>query len=380
MKILHLISSGGMYGAEAVITTLCLQLHENGHTSDIACFMNRHRPNTDFYEAARNQGLAVQSLLCRSRIDIDALRVLRRLIVEKDYDVVHSHNYKADVYLRLATFGLPVCVVATCHTWYDNDHAVWLYGVFDRMLLRFFDAVVSVSPGVSLRLKKAGIRSGAVTEITNGIAVEKYSNRFTVLQKELSIPHDRIVVGVVARLSREKGICHFLNAIHLLRDSTESFYFVVVGEGPEGASLRQQTEELGIADKVHFLGRREDMPEVFASIDILVQPSLNEGLPISVLEGMASGCTVIASRVGALPTVIEDGTSGVFVPPGDSQSLSQAILRVGNDPTLQAELGGNAQRRVQSLFSAQEMARKYLSIYEANGTPMSLGRRVPSTL
>lgn len=380
MKILHLISSGGMYGAEAVILTLCRCFQESGHISEIACFLNEHRPNTEFLESARAQGFAIQAIPCRSRIDIKTVRNLRRMIVEGEYDLIHSHNYKADIYLKLATIGLHIPIVATCHTWYDNNPSVWLYGALDRFLLRFFDAVVSVSPGVTIRLRKAGVRSSAVTKITNGIAVEKYQNRFAGLRRELNLLPSKVLVGVVARLSREKGICYFLDAIASLADDADAFEFVIIGEGPEAGNLHQQARNLGISNRVNFLGRREDMPEVFASIDILVQPSLDEGLPISVLEAMASGCTVIATSVGALPSVITSEETGILIPPGDAQQISSAIRRTGGDPTLRAQLGGSAQRRVQTTFSAEEMSRRYLSVYQAASTPVSVERQVANTL
>lgn len=379
MKILHLISSGGMYGAEAVILTLCRRLQELGHVSEIACFLNEHRPNTEFLQSATTQGFAVQPIHCRSRIDLKTVKELRRIIVDGGYDVVHSHNYKADIYLKLATMGLQIPIVATCHTWYDNNPSVWLYGVLDRFLLRSFDKVVSVSPGVSKRLRKAGVRANAIENITNGIAVEKYQNRFTVLRRELNLSPSKVLVGVVARLSREKGICHFLDAIAALGDDADQFEFAIIGEGPEAGSLKQQAERLGISKRLRFLGRREDMPEVFASIDILVQPSLDEGLPISVLEAMASGCTIVATSVGALPAVITSEETGLLISPGNAQEISAALLRTGADPTLRAQLGGSAQRRVQASFSAEEMTRKYLAVYQGTSSPVSVGRHVPST-
>ena len=134
MKILHLISSGGLYGAETMVVALSKRLREEGHSSVIGVFHNLHSPNTDIADHARSSGLPVEILTCNGRIDARAVSRLRRLVRDQLVDAIHAHGYKADIYGYMANLGLRTPILSTCHNWVDNEFAAYLYGVLDRRI------------------------------------------------------------------------------------------------------------------------------------------------------------------------------------------------------------------------------------------------------
>src|SRR5579884_366473 len=152
MKILHLISSGGMYGAEAVILNLCGVLNSSGqHEGLLGAFANSAAPNLALYEAARGAGIESHLIACKGQIDRTVPMRIRSLVQQTKADVVHTHGYKPDVYAWLALRHTGIPLVSTCHTWYDNDLAVRTYGAIDRWVLRKYHRVVAVSDAVQDR-------------------------------------------------------------------------------------------------------------------------------------------------------------------------------------------------------------------------------------
>src|SRR5215470_14032676 len=145
MRILHLISSGGMYGAEAVILNLCHTLNESSHSSAVGVFANSTNLNMEFYERASGEGIETRLIPCSGQIDRSAISGIRELALSTGADIVHAHGFKADIYAWLALRREPIPLISTCHTWYDHDPKVNLYGKLDRFVLRRYSAVISVS-------------------------------------------------------------------------------------------------------------------------------------------------------------------------------------------------------------------------------------------
>ena len=175
MKVLHLISSGGMYGAEAVILNLSVALKAAGHASEIGLFANSTQPNLQLQAAASRLGIASHLIPCRGQLDVSVPKRIRDLVQGRGADLVHAHGYKADVYAALALHRVGTPLVSTCHTWYDNDFAVRVYGAVDRWVLRRFDGVVAVSEDVRNRLLKAGVASSKIRLIGNGVDLEPFA-------------------------------------------------------------------------------------------------------------------------------------------------------------------------------------------------------------
>jgi glycosyltransferase involved in cell wall biosynthesis len=362
VKILHIISSGGMYGAEAVILNLSRTLNEGSHLSVLGVFSNSANPNLQLHEAATKENIESHLIPCSGQIDRTVIASIRNLAVSTNADTVHAHGYKADIYTYFALRGSDIPLVSTCHTWYDNDLFVSLYGMADRMVLRSFAAVVAVSDEVKQRLLKAGVHKDKIHLVRNGIDLRPFDNATPSLQKNFA--DDPSIVGLVGRLSTEKGVDIFVRAAAFVSAELPSTKFVIVGEGPDREKLESLIDELKVRESVSMLGRRDDMPSVYASLEIMVSASRQEGLPIAILEGMASRRPLIATTVGAVPTVVLDGRTGVLVPPENVEALASEIVSLLKDPSRRESLGAAARKLVEEEFSAERMTADYLRVYE----------------
>ncbi len=360
MNVLHVISSGGMYGAEAVILNLSTALNASPalHRSSLAAFTGPGQSNLELFAAAAQNGVEAHPLSCQGAIDRRVPATLRALVEHTHADVVHAHGYKADLYSYAALRGSAVPLVSTCHTWYDNDVAVRVYGALDRWALRRFNGVVAVSDAVRERLLRAGVKPERVRLIRNGIAVRPNA------RPKLVRDNDTSRVGLVGRLAPEKGVDTLMRAAALVLDELPRTRFSVAGDGPDRAALEALRAELGLQDRFILEGRQEDMAAFYGSLDLLVSASRQEGLPVALLEGMASGLALVATAVGDVPTLVEDGVTGTLVKPDDPAALANAIVALLRSPARRHELGVTAQALVAREYSAERMAAEYLALYE----------------
>ena len=363
MKILQMISSGGMYGAEAVILNMSRTINEGPHRSMLGVFSNSSNANLQLHENATKEGIGSYLIPCNGQIDRTAITSIRELAQRTGADVVHAHGYKADIYAFFALRASGVSLVSTCHNWLDNDRKTSSYGVLDRLILRGYARVVAVSEDVRQRLLKSGVKANKVSMIRNGIDLRPFNRASAVVRHELGWDAYRIV-GLVGRLSAEKGVDIFLHAAARVLAHRPDTKFVVAGDGPDLTELDTLIDKLGIRDHVRMLGRCDDMPALYASLDIMVSASRREGLPIAILEGMASRLPLVATAVGEIPTVIQDGRSGVLVPAEDPESLAAAIIELLQDPAKRERIGSEARQLVEDKFSAQRMTADYLRVYE----------------
>lgn len=363
MRILHIISSGGMYGAEAVILNLSRTLNEGPHRSPLGVFLNSSNPNLQLHENATKIGIESCLIPCNGQIDRKVITSIRELVQRTGADVVHAHGYKADIYAYFALRASGIPLVSTCHNWLDNDHKTFFYGAMDRLILRGYARVVAVSEDVRQRLLKANVRAGKISFIRNGIYLRRFDSASAVVKEELGWGAYQ-VVGMAARLSEEKGVDIFLNAASRVLAHCPDAKFVVAGDGPDRAALDASIDKLGIRGNVRMLGRCDDMPAFYASLDVMVSASRQEGLPIAILEGMASRLPLVATAVGEVPTVIQDGRTGVLVPAEDPKLLAAAIIELLRDPAKRAQLASAARQLVEAEFSAERMTADYLRVYE----------------
>jgi glycosyltransferase involved in cell wall biosynthesis len=364
MRVLHIISSGGMYGAEAVILNLSRRLQQTGHSSVLGVFENQPNPNLQLHKAAGRNGIESHLLACEGQIDKSMPKKIRHLVQITGADVVHAHGYKADIYVYFALQGGKTPLISTCHTWYDNSLTLRLYGAADRFFLRRYTRVVAVSSEVKERLVQSGVRPEKVSIIQNGIDCTPFRDAHPSLRDDVRFRDATAIVGLVGRLSTEKGVDVFIRSAPKILATHPGVRFVIVGDGPDLESLKALITELNVAANVTLLGRRDDMPNVYRSLDVMVSASRQEGLPMAILEGMASKRALIATSVGEVPSLIQDDITGILLPPGDVDLLAHAISALVDDPQRRQRLGQAAERLIEADFSAERMTSDYLIVYE----------------
>ncbi len=356
VKVLQLISSGGYYGAENMLLNLCASQEAAGCQNSLLLFYNVHTPNVEFYERARRRGISVRMVHCKGRADWRAVRQIEEYIQEDAIDVVHTHGYKADLYGFLAAWRLGKPVVATCHNWVGGTTALGIYNHLDRMALKKFGALAAVSDEVAQRLLDAGVPAEKIKTIANGIDVQAFEHAQPL--PVLNVTNEK-VIGMVARLDLQKGFEYLLRAVRELCNTFAGLKVVIVGEGPDRQAIEEMVKEYGLQSNVVLAGQQSDMPAVYAAMDIFVLPSLNEGLPMTILEAMAASRPVVATRVGAIPKVIYDGENGLLVNPRDTEGLRNAIASLLSDPERCRRMGEKAHDWVSRNYTSEAMALKY---------------------
>jgi len=346
-----------------MLTTLSKELTALGCFNRIGLLVNAGRFHGGFAELAGKESVAVEPILCRGRFDRRAAAAIQELVRVHSIDLLHSHGYKADFYAWWAAHRQTMPLVATCHNWTRASTALKLYSILDHIVLRHFCKVAAVSEGVAQSLQRYGVPRRRIEVIHNGVDTDAFRGASARLRAEVA-PGGECVIGTVGRLVPQKGIQYLLRAACQILKDFPATVFVIVGDGPYRHELETLADVLQIRRNAIFLGQRQDMPEVYAAMDLFVLPSLNEGMPMSVLEALAAGKAVIATSAGDIPEVVVPGKTGLIVEPGSEASLREAITNLLSDPELRGKMGQAGQALVEQGFSARAMARAYMRLYE----------------
>lgn len=360
MTVFHLISSGGYYGAESMLVSLARALARQGDTPIVGVFRDSRSPHVEVAEKARQQDLPVELIPCNGRWDTRAVESIRELLRRHRVDVLHSHGYKADLYGYFASRRHPCALVATCHNWPSRDLSMRFYAALDRLILRRFHRVAAVSAKVEGSLRRWGVRK--VVQLPNGVPVEQFRDAAPTLRHEIAAQHRRLI-GFAGRLAPEKGGEVLLQAAQRVVEEKSGTLFVFAGEGPCAGAWGKLAVDLGLGENVTFLGRRDDMPGVYASLDLVVLPSFLEAMPICLLEALAAERPVIATPVGSIPDIIIPGQTGVLVEPGNPDALATAILASLNDPERSQRMAVQGRMHVEQFYSDEVMAASYCALY-----------------
>jgi glycosyltransferase involved in cell wall biosynthesis len=363
VNVLQLISSEGYYGAESMLVALARALPEHGCGSIVGVFRDSRSPHTEVADEAQRLGVPVEIVPCRGRWDWNAVKHIRRLIATHSVDVLHSHGYKADLYAWAAAWPNRAMLTATSHNWPSKLFSMRQYAALDRLVLRMFDQVVAASDPVAERLLRSGIKPRKLATICNGVDVPRFQDAVPSLRRELGLSRGRLV-GFVGRFVPDKGGALFFSAAQRVLLSHPDTTFVLVGDGPCRGEWEALAARLGLSSNVVFAGLRNDMPGVYASLDMLVLPSLNEATPMCLLEAMAAGVPVVATKVGSVPRLIIPDSTGVLLEPGDADAIGEAILRLLEDPDRARRLAEAGRSHVVRRFSAVAMAGTYVELYQ----------------
>lgn len=332
----------------------------------VLVFERGPRKGSEFQSECRYRGIHLEVVRERRRYDLTLPSRIVQMARALRPDLVQTHGYKPDVLGLIVARRLGIPWVAFSHGPTDEGRRMRLYLALDHVLLRRADRVVAVSRARKAALEACGFRPNQVVTIPNAVDLRRHvAADAGAARNEFGFHPDQPVVGVVGRLSPEKGHTYFVEAMAEIVRSLPRAVGLIVGDGPQEGRLRAQTAALGLENVVRFAGYRRDMDRIYSAIDALVLPSIQEGLPNVVLEAMASGRPVVASRVGGVPEVVDDGATGSLVPPGDSHALAQAIVSLLEDPARREAMGAAARQRIEHAFSARSRAERILSLYRA---------------
>lgn len=305
--------------------------------------------------------------------DLQAFFSLWRLMLQERPDIVHTHTSKTGILGRWAAkmAGVPIIV----HT----PHGHVFYGHFGPLVSRFFlaierlmasitDRMVALSEGERNDYIRFSVSSpDKIVTIHSGVEIDRYMKAEVNVEEKrrsLGLNPNGLVVGTVGWLLPIKGPIHLLNAMaHIWRNHPE-IRLVFVGKGELEGKLRAEASRMGVSERVTFLGWRDDIPEIMQILDIFVLPSLNEGMGRVLVEAMAAGRPVVASRVGGIPDLVEHKKNGFLVGPGDVNGTSLAIKRLLIDREMRDEMGRMGRAMAQN-FTVEGMVEKIDALYSS---------------
>ncbi len=363
VKILHLISSRGLYGAERVTLDLCKGLKRNGCESIIGVIRNSRNPHVEVGDEARKNAIDTVIFPCDARLDVGLIFRIRGYAEKSDVRLLHCHGYKSNFYGLLAR-PKNVPIVATNHNWLASHWRLRAYRRFDSLLIRYFTRIIAVSEGVKKEMLRYGVPKEKIRVIDNGVDLTRFGDTVssTAIREEFGIKEGAPVIGTVGNLGPEKGHVYLLQAAKEIVNRVKSVKFIFVGEGRLRTYLEHEASEFGIRDHVIFAGFRTDIPSLLSAMDIFVLPSVTEGLPMVLLEAMAAKKAVVATRVGAVSKVV-DNESGILVEPRDVAGLQKAILSLLTSREKRDTYASAGHDTVRTHFSSERMSSEYIALY-----------------
>ena len=370
-SVLHLIHSGGFYGAEAVISNLSLGLKELGILPIICCFWNKGDKKPDLGNIAEQKGINVKYIHFRRKTElINPIKQIHKIISEQNVAIVHSHGYKPSFFCFLLSllFGIPY--VVTCHLWFVGNYRMRLYIVLERFSMLFAKKIIAVSHPIAASIGSWRLLEKKVNIINNGINIDRYADysisfNAKKLREDLGVSTNSRLIGSLGRLTRQKAHQVLIEAAHILLKDRSNIEFLVGGEGPRFQFLTDLCCTYDISDKFHFIGFRPDAISILRLLDAFVLCSVDEGLPIVLLEAMSVGAPVITTDVGEIPVVVQNNFNGIMIKKGDPKLLSESINRLLDDDVFCNKIASNAKETVNSKFSISKMSNEYIKVYDA---------------
>jgi glycosyltransferase involved in cell wall biosynthesis len=298
--------------------------------------------------------------------DLRWVHRLRTLVHRARIDIVHFHSPLVAAFARPALRWFPrrewPALLGTEHNVWSSHHPVTRWA--NRLTLPLEDMTIAVSEQVRASMPAA--LADRTEVVIQGVDVQSIAARRAEREEaraELGVGRDELLVATVANLRANKDYPTMLGAARRLLESGQPVRFVSVGQGPLAGQLKEERDRLGLGDRFRFLGYREDPIRVLVAADLFCLSSRFEGLPISLLEAMAAGLPVVATRVGGVPAVITDGREGRLVAPGDPAALAAAVVEY-RDPSLRIRAAAAAAERVQS-FGIDRAVDRQQALYES---------------
>lgn len=291
-----------------------------------------------------------------------------------EYDLVHFHGASLPLIVSLPLLKLlrkkVIAKVLASGLGTEAGSLKGRYFIFGNMMayiIKNVDSFIAISQEIADGLKNDRVHSRRIKRITNFIDTVKFCPMGTeerhILRNTLSVDKN-VVINFTGRIVERKGVDVLINAFAKNKELLLSSILIIVGNGPDENKVKNLVSKLGINNNVRFIGHSSEVAKYYHASDIFVLPSYAEGMPNALLEAMACGLPVIASRIGGVVDVVEDGKSGILFEPGDVTGLASAMVRLLKDDELRHKIGAEARKRIVESFSIDGVADKYIKLYE----------------
>lgn len=366
LNVLHIIGGGTVGGAESFLYSLLRELIKFKELNIEVCFLLNEGP---FAEKIKQLGIKTYCLKLKNGFDLFRALKLRKLIKQRKYDIVHTHSSQPLVRLMVA-LSKPKATFFTEHgsVLIQERGRRKLERYYHRFMSSFIDLHIAVSNSIKEAITiKYGVPPDKIKVINTAIDMNNFRPTPVIPKTEqrqrLGLPLNRPIIGAVSRLSPEKGIDHLLLATKSIAEKLPNCLCLIVGDGRLKGELQNQAKTLGISENILFLGERPDVANILSAIDIVVMPSVSDGLPLSALEAMAMGKAIIGYNVGGIPEAVIHNRTGILINKRDPLLLAEGIMTLLSNKHLCQAMGKAGQIRVMDSFNIEVVSRKHRELY-----------------
>lgn len=363
IKILHTIRQGQIGGGETHVLDLVSNLDTQKFTSEVLSFTDG-----EMVSRLKEMGIPCHVIPTVRPFDFSVWSAVKKLMAKGGYDLVHAHGTRAcsNSFKAANKLGLPIAY--TIHGWsFHQDQSVLIRNIrelSEKFLVHRTTRNISVSQSNNNDgIERLNMPNSLI--VNYGINLDKFdaNGNYELTRADLGLPQNKVLVGIVVRLTIQKDPLTFLKAVNIALKKSDDLHFVVVGGGELEPQCRDYVNKQGLSEHVTFVGFRTDVPVVLHLLDIYCLPSLWEGLPIGVLEAMAMAKAIVATPVDGTKEVIEHGVSGMLFPEYDAEKMAVCILDLAHNSEKRKALGAAALAKIKEAFTVGRMAKELGDLY-----------------
>lgn len=368
IKVLHIVQSNG--GVAEYLKMFFKYIDKDKFQLDLLCSQQYESEKTFFREIGYELNTISMTREIDPFVDIKCIFKIAKYIKITKPDIIHLHSSKAGALGRLASVCFRIPVVYNPHGWaFDmnvSSKKKKLYIYVEKILGKFTNKIINISDYE----KKCALKYNVISEkkikvIYNGVEVYKYKKESNVqeIMKKLGIPNNAFVIGMVGRITEQKSPDVFLEIANNLKNKIKNCYFILVGDGDLRNNIEEKIDGYGLKDKFLITGWTTDVPKYISIFNVGLLTSKWEGFGLVLAEYMASGKPVVASNVGGIPNVIDNGYNGILVDYGDVEGFSNAICEIKNDEVLAKNLVYNGCSVVNEKFNVETFVKEHEILY-----------------
>lgn len=366
IRILHVAQAAG--GVDRYIRMLLKYLDKKKFENILVCSQDFHEED---YRGLVDSFEQVEMTRAIGGKDLKAIRVVRKLIKKYKPDIVYAHSSKAGAVARVADIGFKNHCVYNPHGWAFNMRCSAkkkaMYTAIEKIAAPFCDKIICISDAEKQSaLDKKICREDKLQVIFNGVDIESYENGVhgAVERKDLNIPEDAFVVGMVGRISPQKAPDVFIKMAKQVKDKIPNAHFIIVGNGNQEDEIRKYAKDNGFSDSLHITGWVDNPMSYIELFNVACLLSRWEGFGLALPEYMMAGKPIVASKVDAIPNIIQDGENGLLVEVDDAVGASKAVLRIYREYGLMNRLVAQGIEDVHSRFNARRVSEEHGKMFE----------------
>lgn len=361
INVLLYVNSLQQGGIENQVVLLANALNKNIFKVILCCHVDR---NKAFLNFVNTEFVKLVFLNWRMRSFSVGLRRFIHVLKMERIDIIHTHGFGVGLWGRIAAWMARVPVIIV----HEHGKTLWKkprHHLFERIATNFTDMRIAVSKDIlELRIKREKTPNSKICFIPNGVNLASYlGHAKTTIKNLLDIAHVEFVIGTVGRLVPAKAYQVLIDAFAMINAQNHSACLLFIGDGELRDDLQSYSEKRQVSDKIFFLGARDDIPQLLSALDVFVISSDREGLPVAMLEAMASKIPVVATAVGGIPEVINSGQNGVLVPPRDPKKLAGELIAMLKNPASRQSIAEAGYVTVRENYSIETITSQIEEIY-----------------